>query len=404
MNKNTLYITFDGLTDPLGQSQIIPYLSGIAAHGFHITVLSCEKEKNLNSIGPDVEKVLSKHGIKWKSIKYDESGGPLSRFRYVNTLKNMAMKIYEREPFKLVHCRSYLSSLIGLYFKRRYHVPFIFDMRGFWADERIDGGIWRKKNPLHLLLYKYFKRKEEQFLSESDAIISLTLAGWTELRSKYKFLNATDKVYIIPCCTNTEVFDPNAISPASIEHVNEKDNLVIYTGSIGTWYYTKELIDCAIVWQKIIPGFKLLFLTKDIPALHSILSSYPGNVRDFIITASANYKDVPRFLKAARASVFFIKPAYSKIASSPTKMAECWAMNLPIITNTGIGDNDIYFKEEAGGVLINDFTKEEYIKAGEKLKQLLMHKGNYRSIALANFDLKKGIDTYVAVYKKLTDR
>lgn len=403
MNKNTLYITFDGLTDPLGQSQIIPYLSGIAGNGFSITVLSCEKEKNLKSIGKDVEQLLNTLGITWKYILYDENGGPLSRFQYVKELKAIAIGLHKLHHFKLIHCRSYLSSLIGLHFKRKFKVPFIFDMRGFWADERIDGGIWRMDNILHRLLYRYFKRKESQYLAEADAVISLTHAGLAELCKQHKYLRLEEKVEIIPCCTNTQVFDPHRTKSAAIENVSEEDALIIYTGSIGTWYYTKELIDCAIQWKRIIPKLKLLFLTKDTNALEAILSGFSPEVKEFIITTSAAYKEVPYFLKAAKASVFFIKPAYSKIASSPTKMAECWAMDLPIITNAGIGDNDRYFKNNMGGILISDFTTDEYVRAGEKLKQLLQQKGNYRSIAVSDFDLKKGVDTYVSLYKKLCD-
>ena len=38
-----LFISFDGLLEPLGQSQILPYLRGLATRGVAITVLSFEK-------------------------------------------------------------------------------------------------------------------------------------------------------------------------------------------------------------------------------------------------------------------------------------------------------------------------------------------------------------------------
>jgi hypothetical protein len=39
-----LYISYDGMTDPLGQSQVIPYLAGLSAKGYVFTLISCEKE------------------------------------------------------------------------------------------------------------------------------------------------------------------------------------------------------------------------------------------------------------------------------------------------------------------------------------------------------------------------
>ena len=29
------------------------------------------------------------------------------------------------------------------------NIPIIFDMRGFWADERIDGHLWSLNNPIY---------------------------------------------------------------------------------------------------------------------------------------------------------------------------------------------------------------------------------------------------------------
>ena len=40
-----LFITYDGLLDPLGQSQIIPYLKSIAKSEIKIKVISFEKKK-----------------------------------------------------------------------------------------------------------------------------------------------------------------------------------------------------------------------------------------------------------------------------------------------------------------------------------------------------------------------
>jgi len=40
---NVLYITYDGLTDPLGTSQILPYIAGLSKSGYRFTVISAEK-------------------------------------------------------------------------------------------------------------------------------------------------------------------------------------------------------------------------------------------------------------------------------------------------------------------------------------------------------------------------
>jgi hypothetical protein len=45
--KNILYVTYDGLTDPLGQSQVIPYLAGLSKYGHRIHIVSAEKKNGL---------------------------------------------------------------------------------------------------------------------------------------------------------------------------------------------------------------------------------------------------------------------------------------------------------------------------------------------------------------------
>lgn len=402
MNKNTLYITIDGLTDPLGQSQILPYLKGIVSKGYSISVLSCEKEKHLNSHKKLILSLIEDYGINWQYIIYDEKGGFFTRFLYIQTLKKMALKLHANKQFKLVHCRSFLPSLIGLKLKKTLGIPFLFDMRGFWADERFDGGIWKRSNLLHQIFYRYFKIKEKQFLVNADAVISLTNAGLKDLLQRFDIPNLKEKVRVIPCCVDTNLFDPSLNYTLPALNINKSDTLLIYTGSIGTWYYTREMIDCVTEFRKLIPSLKLLVLTKDLNEFKAILSSYKKDVSNYIFYQTANYKDIPSYLKMAHAAIFFIKPTYSKIASSPTKMSEYWAMNVPIITNKGIGDNDLYFKNEKGGILINSFDNEEYKNAGYRLIQILNSPKSYRHIAIEYFDTQKGTERYLKIYQRLS--
>ena len=40
-----LYISYDGMTDPLGESQVIPYLRELSKKGVKISILSAEKSE-----------------------------------------------------------------------------------------------------------------------------------------------------------------------------------------------------------------------------------------------------------------------------------------------------------------------------------------------------------------------
>ena len=44
-NHHVVYLSYDGLSDPLGQSQIIPYVLGLSKkHHFNFTIFSFEKK------------------------------------------------------------------------------------------------------------------------------------------------------------------------------------------------------------------------------------------------------------------------------------------------------------------------------------------------------------------------
>lgn len=403
MNKNSLYITFDGLSDPLGQSQILPYIIALSQNGYSITVLSCEKPTALRVEKERIEEKFKGLSVDWKYIEYHTDGGSFSRYNYIKQLSIMAEQVCNSKTIALAHCRSYLSALIGLRLKRKKNIPFLFDMRGFWANERVDGGIWKKNNLLHLIFYNYFKRKEKQFITESDQIVSLTNAAVDEMQTNFPSLDLRKKTKVIPCCTNLESFDRSNVKKAELPRgISQDDLLMIYTGSIGTWYYTKEMIDCILVWKKHIPNIKLLILTKDQEELKAVLQNYSEEQRKVVISTSASYNNVPSYLALARAAIYFIKPVYSKIASCPTKMAECWAMDLPIITNKSIGDNDLYFNEQKGGILLSDFTTQEYERSAKLFLELQAGHMNYRGIATKYFDNKKAAQTYLDIYRGLS--
>jgi len=64
-----LYLTYDGLTDPLGRSQILPYIVGLARMGVRFTVVSFEKGKYRDNV-PEVESVCDQNNVRWARLDY----------------------------------------------------------------------------------------------------------------------------------------------------------------------------------------------------------------------------------------------------------------------------------------------------------------------------------------------
>ena len=155
-----LYISYDGMTDPLGQSQVIPYLIGLSKLGHQISIISCEKKDKFAKQSKFINEILKSNNIAWYPVSYSKLPSVFAKQFNLNRINKKAIAIYKEKKFELVHCRSYMAALIGLKLKQKYGIKFLFDMRGFWANERIDGGIWNLNNIIHKRFYNFFKKKE----------------------------------------------------------------------------------------------------------------------------------------------------------------------------------------------------------------------------------------------------
>lgn len=124
---------------------------------------------------------------------------------------------------------------------------------------------------------------------------------------------------------------------------------------------------------------------------------------------SAAPRDVPSYLSASDAGLAFIKPCFSKLASSPTKYAEYLACGLPLIINAGIGDSDALVTHEKVGVLVSGFNEVEYARTLNLIEDLASDvdqiRRRTRQVAEKLFDLRGiGVERYANLYERLLER
>ena len=399
-----LFISIDGMTDPLGQSQVLPYLVGLAKKGYAIGIVSCEKKENWTANHLIIESIIKEANISWDYSFYKTGKPFISQLQNFLSLKKLVVKKVNSSAGNFVlHCRSYLPGLVGLYCKKKFKTGFIFDMRGFWADERIEGGIWNKKNPIGSYLYSYFKKKEKEMLICSDSIISLTHKA-RSIMINWNFNITPEKINVIPCCADLQLFSKENINPKQLDQLKEKfpqlkNKFVLsYVGSLGTWYMADEMLNFFnVLLQKTNAVF--LIITKDSENLVYDAAKKYNVATDKLVVVSASRSEMPYYISLSSASIFFIKPTFSKSASSPTKMGELLSMGVPIITNKGIGDVDKIIEESKCGVTITDFNKTAYEKAvAEFLDNNDLYKNNTVNAALNYFSLKDGVEKYAKIY------
>lgn len=405
---HVLYLSYDGMTDPLGQSQVLAYLERLSNLNYRFTLISFEKTERFENGKKSVEERCQKSNIKWLPQRYTKKPPILSTIYDIFTLEQKVLDVLKKDSFEIIHCRSYITAIVGLQFKRNYGVKFVFDMRGFYADERVDGNIWRLSNPIYKAVYLFFKRKERQFLGEADYVISLTDAGKKIIHSWKNISNQPIPVQVIPCCANLEMFSNAGIDEKQkIElkkslQISESSFVLSYLGSIGTWYMLEEMLDCFKVLKEENPQSIFLFITNESSEYIVAKAKAKGIAVSDLRIVSSPHNLVPLHLSISDAGIFFIKPVFSKQASSPTKQAELMGMNLLHICNSGVGDVDAIVAQTNCGVVVEKFSTEDYRSAVKKLlvKTTQQHE-TIREQAFEIYSLQKGVERYAEVYEKL---
>jgi glycosyltransferase involved in cell wall biosynthesis len=408
-NNKTLYITYDGLTDPLGQSQVIPYLAGLQKKGYQISIISCEKPDRYKQLADFIQKLLTEAGLDWHPLLYHKSPPVLSTVYDVRMIRAKTKMLHRKNNFALVHCRSYIAALAGSHLKQKHDVPFIFDMRGFWADERVDGKIWNLKNPLFKQVYQYFKNKEKQFLEQADSIISLTENARDEIWT-WSMKNQPLPIEVIPTCADMDLFDYRKIKAEKTEalyrHLKiDKNQFVLgYAGSVGTWYLLDEMLQFFGQWLEHDPDSVFLFVTKDNPEVLKEAARKHGIPEDKLKITGAMYREMPDYMALFSISVFFIQPVFSKKASAPTKLGELMGMGIPVICNAGVGDVDHIVQPGKIGWIINKMDKSDFETACQQVPALLnADKNLIRKSAQNIFSLEEGVRKLHDVYERVIE-
>lgn len=397
--RKILYITYDGLTDALGQSQILSYLSRLSHQGNEFFILSFEKEANYRKNEAVVEKITKDNNLHWIKKWYTKKPPVLSTLYDIYQAIKEAQKLHRKHQFDIVHCRGYVPALIGLRLKKKFDIKFIFDMRGWWADEKVEAGVWA--NPIFKPVYKYFKQKEREFFCQADFTVSLTVAGQEEIVGKFHV--RSERTGVVPTCVNFDVFkcrsEAKSLELRKSLGIHRSDKVLVYSGALGGNYDLGILLSVFKVFNSVFEHSFLLILSKDALPQQFEAELKTAGIANYALR-NVTYSEVSDYLCLADVGLIFYKSAFSNIGRSPTKLGEYWAAGIPVLATEGIGDLAMLEKKFPGGVVL--FNKE-LSDIRQKLHSLIF--GNHhllREYAIDYCSLDKGVLFYQAVYQQLS--
>jgi glycosyltransferase involved in cell wall biosynthesis len=161
-------------------------------------------------------------------------------------------------------------------------------------------------------------------------------------------------------------------------------------GALGGWNLTDQMAELlALAYAQDSRTFALILSQSAPEALTARLQQLGMPPERFLIR-SVKPAAVPRYLKAADAALSFTKPSYSKVSASPTKISECLAGGLPVLSTAGIGDFDTLLAEERVGVILSGLNPQAYTEALGALAELQREPAlaaRCKAVARRHFDL-----------------
>ncbi len=389
-----LFLSYTGLLEPLGQSQVLAYQELLAAdREVHIVSFERTEDRSRSSSVEAVGARVREAGIHWSPQRYHKRPSAFATLWDIAVGTWVGLRLVRRHGLGIIHARSYVAAVMALVIKWVTGAKFLFDMRGFWADERVDGGLW----PRDGRMYRVAKWFERRFLLRADHVVSLTHAGAAQIR-RFEYLKGrVPPITVIPTCADLERFKPPTspkVGPFTLG----------YVGSAGTWYLFDAAVRVFQLIKEARPGARFLILNRGshdyIRERLAVAGVAPG---DFTLQA-ANHADIPELMAGMNAGVFFYKPSYSRAACSPTKLGEFLGCGIPCLANTGVGDMAQILRQDRVGVPVDAMDDGALRQGVADLLALCTEAGiRERCVASAqrHFALNEGVARYRAVYEAM---
>ncbi len=401
---SSIFVTNNGLLDHIGVAQVAPYLNGLARKGHQVKIISVEQEPDsFESFNDEVFALFPLSGIQHFPVFLS---GSISRVftRFINPwrIKRKLTRLVLSEKPEIIHCRSYMPLKTVLDVTRKLGIPFVFDMRGFWIDQRVEGGQWKSGSLFWTMVESYFRQLEREAISRASVIVTLTNDAREVILKHPSYSGA--KVVTIPCSVDQEIFRFDERIRAETRKkigVNEKDLVLAFLGG-GSSLYRKDV--AFRLFEKLKSrglSPKLLFIGSHDPKLllEEALQVSVDLKMDDLICLKVPHAEVPDLLCASDVGLSLIIQSFSSKGVSATKVGEYLSCGLPVIANEGVGDIKSIITDRENGYVLSDFSDESINECASLIEQGgFWNRSSVRESAINYFNLDEAISEYDEIY------
>ncbi len=407
-----VYLSFDGLLSPLGHSQVVRVVKRLAdkkAHRF--TICSLERGRDL----ADAHRVqglvdeLRASQILWRHDRYSEGRGAWDVGRNLARMQALVDEVVREKGADLLHARSYVAASVARRVWRRRQIPYLFDTRGFWVDERIEQGRWFC-GPLRR---KGARLWEKNLYDDAAAVVMLTEEAARQVRRRQSSSpwDRRRPVRVIPTCVDYGEFGlggPGNAAGISEQEASKLDASVVvgYVGSVNEAYAigaSLRLFDHLLARR---PDAHLLCLTRDPPALLKHLKGLRLPPETYTVT-TATHDEMPAYYQKMDWGLLIRSETADQrayVGAMPTKLAEFFATGVRPVYRGEHPEVRRWVEHAASGMVLDGLDEQQLRQAAAQMARTprCVHTlWGARWRTRRHFGLEQGTQRYLELYDEI---
>jgi glycosyltransferase involved in cell wall biosynthesis len=405
--KHLAYLTADGLLEALGFSQVVRVVEALALRGWKYTIVSLEKPNDLQRTSRvrEVRERLAAAGVTWRAIPYAATGSARDAAANELALVRAALSLARRGAISGIHARAYHGAFAAFSAWMVTGLPYLFDARSYWFDERLEEGRWFT-TPLRLAVARGL---EHQMFAHASGVVTLTELQADDVRSG-KFGPPRQKaVQCIPTCADFNDFVRRPLEqctsvPEPVRSQLAGKSVLGVIGSINRSYLVDETLHLArLVLERNHEAHLLILGSQHEEYARRVAAE--GIPQHRVTITRADHDDMPHWLSLIDWGLLLLNPSSpAKRASMPTKLAEFFACGVRPVQFGCNEEVSHWVRRTGSGFVLDGVSERQLIAAAERIVSTPRDEDvirRARSIAEPHFSLAAGIERYEQVLKRV---
>lgn len=360
---NILFFSYWDVKDPLTRSTVIPHLRILLSMSNSINVVWVNVERNKHE--EIFEEVRLKHIPLYSNVTRFK--GAIGQMVDFILFPNKINEICSQYNIDLMIARGAPAGALVDKVSKKNGLSYLVESFEPHADYMGNSGTWSRWGA------KYYFQKKWEWEQKRNAKLLVTVSNNYRLRLIEEGIDEA-KIKVAPCEVDFELFKFSDEERGRIRKEWGWQSCIVgmYVGKFGGIYEEKEaFILFKEAFEVFGDAFRLIILTP------SPIRDVEKSLEDFAVpqiktkVLFVSPEEVCNYISASDFGFVTVKMTETSKYCSAIKVAEYWAMGLPIVIGKDIGDDSMIVSDNEIGVVYNSNSVKEYNQALMKLKRAL---------------------------------